>query len=55
MIYVLSDLHGMYDKFIQMLELIQFSSSDQLYILGDVVDRGKNSIKCLQYIMSQVT
>jgi serine/threonine protein phosphatase 1 len=36
-----------------MLELIEFEPEDQMYILGDVVDRGKNSIKLFQYIMKQ--
>ncbi len=50
--YVVSDLHGEYDKFIQLLEKIKFSDQDTLYILGDVIDRGKDSIKLLQYIMN---
>lgn len=47
MIYVMSDLHGCYDKYISMLKKISFSESDTLYILGDVVDRGKDGIKIL--------
>jgi len=53
MTYVISDLHGEYDLFIKMLEKINFSPEDILYILGDVVDRGKEPIKLLQYIMTQ--
>lgn len=52
MIYVMSDLHGEYDKFISMLELINFSKEDTLYILGDIFDRGDNIIKILEYIWS---
>lgn len=40
MTYVMSDLHGMYDKFIAMLEKIDFSDSDELFIIGDIIDRG---------------
>ena len=40
MIYVMSDLHGQYEKYRAMLEKIRFSDRDELYILGDVVDRG---------------
>ena len=47
MIYAVSDLHGCYDKFTEMLRKIQFSDSDTLYILGDVVDRGPDGIKLL--------
>ena len=34
MIYAMSDLHGCYDKYINMLEKINFSNNDTLYILG---------------------
>ena len=47
MIYAMSDLHGCYDKYIKMLEKINFSDSDTLYILGDIVDRGPDGIKIL--------
>lgn len=53
MIYVMSDLHGMYDKYIEMLKKINFNKNDKLYILGDVVDRGDKSIPLLRYIMNQ--
>ncbi len=38
--YVMADLHGEFDRYQAMLRQIQFSDADQLYILGDVVDRG---------------
>ena len=44
-IYVLSDLHGHYNIFIKMLEKINFSDDDVLYILGDCCDRGPDSLK----------
>ena len=47
MIYVMSDLHGCYEKYRKMLERISFSKEDILYILGDVVDRGPNGMKIL--------
>ena len=47
MIYVMSDLHGCYDKYIKMLEKIEFNENDTLYVLGDVVDRGPDGIKIL--------
>ncbi len=53
LIYVISDLHGCYEKYLQMLEKIAFSSSDSLYILGDVVDRGDDGIKILQDMMKR--
>ena len=36
-----------------MLELINFGDEDTLYILGDVVDRGKYPIRTLLYIIEQ--
>lgn len=38
MIYAMSDLHGCYDKYIKMLEKINFGDNDTLYILGDIVE-----------------
>lgn len=49
--YVMSDLHGCYDDFIKMLNLIEFKNEDELYIIGDIFDRGPNSIKILDYIV----
>lgn len=48
MTYVMSDLHGQYEKFLQMLDTIHFSDDDDLYILGDVVDRGPQSVELLR-------
>lgn len=47
MIYVMSDLHGCYDKYEKMLKKINFNSNDTLYILGDVADRGKDGLKIM--------
>ena len=51
MTYVMSDIHGQYEKYSKMLEKIDFSDDDTLYILGDVLDRGDESMKVL-YDMS---
>lgn len=53
MIYVMSDIHGMYDKYIEMLELINLREHDSLYILGDIVDRGLHPMKILQDMMKR--
>jgi len=47
MTYAISDIHGQFDKYAQMLELIRFSDTDVMYILGDVIDRGACGIKTL--------
>ena len=37
-VYVISDIHGNYDLFMELLKKIKFSEKDTLYVLGDVVD-----------------
>lgn len=48
MFYVMSDLHGEYDRYLAMLEQISFDEEDTLYVLGDVVDRGPQPVRLLQ-------
>lgn len=51
MIYVLSDIHGNKKAFTAILEKIQFTDSDELYVLGDVVDRNPFGMELLVDIM----
>lgn len=53
MIYVISDIHGQIEKYIAMLEKINLSDSDTLYVLGDIVDRGKGGIEILFDMMKR--
>ncbi|WP_287822953.1 metallophosphoesterase family protein [Clostridium sp.] len=48
--YAMSDIHGCYEKFIEMLKLINFCNDDELYIIGDIFDRGKRPLDILDYI-----
>ncbi len=48
-VYVMSDLHGNYEGFMSILEQVHFSEADELYVDGDIVDRGRGGIKILQY------
>ena len=50
MIYVLSDIHGHQEDFDSILSQINMTEQDHLYILGDVIDRGPDSIALLQRI-----
>lgn len=50
-VYVMSDLHGSYTGYLSMLEQINLSDDDDLYINGDVVDRGRDGIKILKHMM----
>ena len=47
MTYAISDIHGCYDKYTEMLQTINFSSEDTLYILGDMIDRGPDGFKIM--------
>jgi serine/threonine protein phosphatase 1 len=51
MTYVIADIHGEYFKFIKMLEIIEFKDIDRMFILGDVIDRGKYPTRTLLYII----
>lgn len=51
MIYCMADVHGNYEAYKEMLKKIRLRDSDTLYVLGDVVDRGKDSMKILQDMM----
>ena len=55
MLFATSDLHGFpLDKFLKMLEKAGFSSSDHLYVIGDVIDRfGDGGIAMLRWMMRQ--
>lgn len=46
---ILTDIHGCYDE---MLELIGKAKADKVYICGDLIDRGPESIKVVDYVIS---
>lgn len=48
--YCMSDLHGCFEAFRLMLEKINFQGDDELYIIGDAIDRGKESLALIDYI-----
>ncbi len=47
MTYVLSDIHGNYEKFQSILSQISFRDSDVMYILGDILDYGDASMELI--------
>lgn len=54
MVYVMSDIHGNYEKYIQAIKTINLQDDDTLYVLGDVVDRGENPCKILLDMMCRL-
>ena len=47
MVYVVSNLHGNYTKFKQLLKTINFKETDLMYVLGDIVDYGDESMELI--------
>jgi len=49
--YVVGDLHGCYSLLTRLLEAVQFDKSqDRLFSVGDLIDRGPDSLSCLQLL-----
>lgn len=51
--YAIADSHGQRGLFERMLEEIGFSDDDELYILGDIVDRGPDPFGIMDIIMGR--
>lgn len=49
--YVMSDIHGQYDLFMELLDKIKLKETDTLYVLGDILDRGPHPIRTLKKLM----
>ena len=50
--YVIGDIHGQLEQLKVLLEKMKFNENDELYVMGDVVDRGPDPVKALQYLMT---
>ena len=50
MTYCVSDIHAEYGLFLKLLDKISFTDSDRLIVLGDIIDKGADSVKLLQFI-----
>jgi len=49
--YVIPDIHGCFKTFSELLQKISLTKSDELYLLGDYIDRGPHSSKVLDLII----
>ncbi|MEE8221958.1 MAG: symmetrical bis(5'-nucleosyl)-tetraphosphatase [Nitrosomonadaceae bacterium] len=48
--YAIGDLQGRYNEFRQLLDLISFNPKDKLWLVGDIVNRGPNSLSLLRFL-----
>jgi len=50
-IIVTSDVHGHYNHLKSLLEKVNFSDEDVLFIVGDIIEKGPESLRTLRYVM----
>jgi serine/threonine protein phosphatase 1 len=49
--YFVGDLHGMYDLLMDHMASVNFDfGADRLFCVGDLIDRGPDSVKCLELL-----
>jgi serine/threonine protein phosphatase 1 len=53
MTYVVSNLYGRFDKYEKLIKKINLKENDILYILGNIVDFGEDSIKLVNQISTE--
>ncbi|HBQ44183.1 MAG TPA: symmetrical bis(5'-nucleosyl)-tetraphosphatase, partial [Thiomicrospira sp.] len=50
-IYVIGDVHGCYSSLKELVKKIDFNpKKDTLWFVGDIINRGPESLKCLKYV-----
>lgn len=50
---VVGDIHGCYEELIQLLNKVQLRDEDSLVSLGDIVDRGADSVKVYDFLKNR--
>lgn len=48
---VVSDIHGHFDYLVQLLRRLEYDNDDVLIVVGDLVDKGPESLRVVQYLM----
>lgn len=52
--YAIGDIHGCYQTFTALLDTLKLTKDDELYILGDMIDRGPNSKAVLDHVIDMI-
>ena len=53
-VYIMSDIHGYFSRMLDVLEKANFDwQNDELYILGDIIDRGPESFEMLEWAIEK--
>lgn len=50
-IIAISDIHGHLDNMVQLLRKLNYSGDDILILVGDLVDKGPDSLRVVRYVM----
>ena len=53
-IIVVSDIHGNLPYFLGLLDKLVLRADDQLILLGDLVEKGPQSLDTLRYVMHEL-
>lgn len=48
---VVSDIHGHFDWLVQLLKKLEYGGDDILVIVGDLIDKGPESLRVVRYVM----
>lgn len=50
-VLVLSDIHGHFNRLVQLLKKMEYDENDVLIIVGDLIEKGPESLRTVQYVM----
>ncbi|NJN24218.1 MAG: serine/threonine protein phosphatase, partial [Acaryochloridaceae cyanobacterium RL_2_7] len=49
---IIGDVHGHYDGLLSLIDFLELKAADELYFLGDLVDRGPKSAQVVEFVKS---
>lgn len=53
-VWVIGDIHGCFDQFIEIINSAEIAEDDIVVLIGDIIDRGPDSVKMLNWVMEHV-